>query len=246
MWRNRRAAAWLIAALILMWQPPSGGRSLAWAARQVGPSTPPLPAQAASAEAFAPAGWAIEQRHAADFNGDGRSDLLLLLRDRAGTGVTPRRILLVALAAASGQGYARLVSNDQLIPRDTSGKIEDPMADGEIAVRPRGFDLKIGYLSGAGSYEAATMRFRFRFEPSCFRLIGYDRNETHRGTLETNDLSVNFLTGAVIRSTGNAQTGASRSRRSRLTTNPRRCFQDLPSGWTFDPVTAPRSAARRR
>ena len=98
------------------------------------------------------------------------------------------------------------------------------MADGEITVRPGGFDLKIGMMPGIGSYLAATMRYRFRFERGCFRLIGYDRAETHRGTLDTRDVSVNFLTGAVIQTTGNAQSGRSQSQRSRLTANPRRCL----------------------
>jgi hypothetical protein len=82
------------------------------------------------------------------------------------------------------------------------------------------------------------MRYRFRYEGGCFRLIGYDRAETHRGTLDTRDVSVNFLTGAVIRTTGNAQSGRSQNQRSRLTANPRRCLDDLPSGWTFDPFAA--------
>ena len=230
---------WLIVAVI--W--PAG----AWAqpARQADLATPSLPARAATVEALAPAGWTIEQRHAADLNGDGSSDVLLLLRDRAGAGVTPRRILLVALAAATAPGYRVLASTDRLIPRDTSGAIEDPMADGEITLRPRGFDLKIGYLAGAGSYQSASMRFRFRVEATCVRLIGYDRNETHRATLDTNDVSVNFLTGTVVRAKGNAQSGASRRQRSRLAANPRRCLQDLPSGWTFDPLTvSPKAAAR--
>ena len=114
------------------------------------------------------------------------------------------------------------------------------MADGEITVRPGGFDLKIGMLPATGSYLAATMRYRFRFEGGCFRLIGYDRAETHRGTLDTRDVSVNFLTGAVIQTTGNGQSSRKQTQRSRVSSNPRRCLEDLPSGWTFDPLATPR------
>jgi hypothetical protein len=123
-----------------------------------------------------------------------------------------------------------------LVPRDDSGRLKDPMADGEITVRPRGFDLKLGMVPGAGSYLSATMRHRFRLERGCFRLIGYDRAETHRGTLDTRDLSVNFPTGVVVRTTGNAQSNATQTRRDRLAANPRRCLADLGSGWTFDPL----------
>jgi hypothetical protein len=238
--KRARRVAWFIAVVI--------SPATAWAqpARQADLASPAPPARAATVEAFAPAGWTIEQQHAADFNSDGSSDVLLLIRDRAGAGVTPRRILLLALASGTAPRYTLLASSDRLIPRDTTGTIEDPMADGEITLRPRGFELKIGYVAGAGSYQAASMRFRFRVEASCVRLIGYDRNETHRGTLETSDLSVNFLTGTVVRAKGNAQSGAARRQRSRLTTNPRRCLQDLPSGWTFDPLARrPGTAAAR-
>ena len=183
-----------------------------------------------------PAGWAIEQRHLADFNRDGHADALLLLRKAAAKGSTPPRMLLAALATTMPPGYALSAANAQLVPQDASGNLEDPMADGEIAVRPGGFDLKLGMMQGAGSYLGATVRFRFRFQGGCFRLIGYDRAETHRGTLDIRDLSVNFLTGATIQTTGNAQSDATQTRRGRLGANPRRCLADLGSGWTFDPL----------
>ena len=204
------------------------------------PPVPTLPAAGATVESLVPTGWTIEQRHNADFNRDGRTDVLVLIRDKVAQGTTPRRIVLIALAAAQSSGYVRSAANPQLVPRDLSGQLEDPMADGEITMRPGGFDLQIGMMPGTGSYLAATMRYRFRFEGGCFRLIGYDRAETHRGTLDTRDVSVNFLTGAVVRTTGNAQSGRSQSQRARLTANPRRCLDDLPSGWTFDPLAAAR------
>lgn len=197
---------------------------------------PTLRTAAATVESLVPAGWAIEQRHVADFNRDGHADVLLLLRKAAAKGSTPSRMLLVALATATPPGYALSAANAQLVPQDASGMLEDPMADGEITARPGGFDLKLAMMPGAGSYLSATMRYRFRFERGCFRLIGYDRAETHRGTLDIRDLSVNFLTGAIIQTTGNAQTNATQTRRGRLTANPRRCLADLGSGWTFDPL----------
>ena len=220
---------------------------VSWPALTVAQSAPPadapipaLPPTGGTVESFVPAEWTIEQRHQADFNRDGRSDVLLLLRDNVAQGATPRRIVLVALATTQPSGYVRSATNAQLVPRDLSGQLEDPMADGEITVRPGGFDLRLGMMPATGSYLAATMRYRFRFEGGCFRLIGYDRAETHRGTLDTRDVSVNFLTGAVIRTTGNAQSGRSQNQRSRLTANPRRCLENLPSGWTFDPLAPPR------
>jgi hypothetical protein len=191
---------------------------------------------AATAESLVPAGWTIEQRYHADFNRDGRADVLLLLRQSASEGTIPPRMILVALARKKPPGYAPAETNERLVPRDPSGALEDPMADGEIKVRPGGFELKLGMMSGVGSYLAATMRYRFRHEGGCFRLIGYERAETHRATLDTRDMSVNFLTGVVVRTTGNAQSNAKQIERRRLPANPRRCLGELDSAWTFDPL----------
>jgi hypothetical protein len=231
-----RFIAALLAVLVLF-----RGLAVAQSKQPAEPPVPALPAAGATVESLVPPGWTIEQRHNADLNRDGRTDVLVLIRDNVAQGTTPRRIVLIALATAQAPGYVRSAANPRLVPRDLSGQLEDPMADGEITMRAGGFDLQIGMMPATGSYLAATMRYRFRFEGGCFRLIGYDRAETHRGTLDTRDVSVNFLTGAVIRTTGNAQSGRSQSQRSRLASNPRRCLGDLPSGWTFDPFAATRS-----
>jgi hypothetical protein len=199
-------------------------------------ATAALPRAGATVEALVPSGWSIEQRHEGDFNGDHRVDALLLLRQQTAGSTPPARMLLVAIATQPPGGYQLLAANARLVPTDPSGRLEDPMADGEIVIRRGGFDLKIGMMPTTGSYLAATMRYRFRLEGRCVRLIGFDRNETHRATLETRDVSVNFLTRAVVQTIGNAQSGAVQTRRGRLAANPRRCLPDLTSGWTFDPL----------
>ena len=188
-------------------------------------------------EGAVPEGWSIEQRHDADFNGDSRADALLLLRSSAPDGQTPPRMLVVALAAGTPGTYTVDATNSELVPHDPSGNRQDPLADGGIEIGQRGFELTLGMLSGAGSYQAATLRYRFRREDGCFRLIHYLRAETDRATLATRDLSVDFLTGEVVETAGNAQTAAAGdARRTRLEANPRHCLSDLPSGWTFDPL----------
>jgi hypothetical protein len=199
-------------------------------------TAPSLPAAGSTVESLVPAGWSIEQRHQADFNNDGRADVLLLLRQAETHDTAPRRIVLVALATRKPRGFALFAANAELIPSDPSGRFEDPLADGEIAVQPRGFDVRLSMMSGIGSYVMATMRYRFRLERGCFRLIGYDRYETHRATLDTHDLSVNFLTGEVTSTNGNAQSNGAQIQRSRLASNRRRCLSDVPNGWTFDPL----------
>jgi hypothetical protein len=84
------------------------------------------------------------------------------------------------------------------------------------------------------------VRYRFRIEGGCVRLIGYDRLQTHRGTQETQDTSVNFLTGAVLHTSGNAQGDTTAKRRARLAANPRRCLDTLDSATSFSPLGEPR------
>jgi len=192
-----------------------------------------LPPRAPQAEQFVPEGWVLEQKQIADLNRDGRADALLLMRRDAQSG-TPERLLAVVLQGRGG-GYELVESNQRLVPRSDDPNQEDPMADGEMVVRPGGFDIKFTLLSGAGSYLTAAVRYRFRRQNGCFRLIGYDWMETHRATLDTRDLSVNFLTAAVVVRTGNAQSEANKEQREKLKTNPRRCLRDLDSAATFDP-----------
>jgi hypothetical protein len=196
-----------------------------------------IPSKAATVREFVPQGWTLEQQKSADFNADGRKDVLLLLRRAEAAKGSPERIIAVALRASSARaGYELFESNRQLIPRTDDESQENPMADGELIVRPRGFEVKFSLMSSSGSYQMMTVRYRFRFDRDCFRLIGYDRMETHRGTLDTRDTSVNFLTGAVIQRTGNAQSSGSKTRRHKLTSNPRLCLGKLESAATFNPT----------
>ena len=194
-------------------------------------------AQTTTIDDAVPEGWSIEQRHDADFNGDSRADALLLLRSPAPADTTPPRMLVIALGTTTPGGFTVDATNRELVPHDTSGSLENPLADGGIALGEGGFELTLGMLSGAGSYEAATTRYRFRYQDGCFRLIRYRRAQTHRATLVTRDLDVDFLTGEVVETTGNAQSPDTEARRTRLQANPRRCLAELPSGWTFDPLT---------
>lgn len=206
------------------------------------PLPPVLPAKAPTLAGFVPAGWQIEQRHQADFNHDGRPDALVLLQPvpaeatatAAGPGRSSPRVLAVLLRARGGWVLAE--HNHRLVPQVDLSSQEDPLANGEITLRPGGFTISLGLAATMGSYQAATLRYRFRHEGGCMRLIGYDRLELHRATLDTQDLSINFLTGAVLHTAGNAQTEVSQQRRERLPAPRRLCLRDLDDAARFKPL----------
>lgn len=208
-----------------------------------------LPPRAPSVDAMVPAGWAIEQQQRADLNRDGRRDTLLLLQRLPAAEAasapggqadtrderSPQRAIAVLLGVRGG--YALAALNARLVPRVDLASQEDPLADGELVARRGGFDLKLSLLAGVGSYQSASLRYRFRYRDGCFQLVGYDRFETHRATLDTQDLSIDFLAGTVVRTTGNAQSGARQVRRERLAEPPRRtCFQELGSAADYQPL----------
>lgn len=195
------------------------------------------PAEPASSTlaALVPPEWRIEQQHDADFNGDGRTDALLVLRPEEVDGV-PARTLVVAMATEKAGGYVADSRNSQLIPGDPSGQLEDPLAQDAIAVRREEFDLTLGVSSARGSAQTATLRYRFRWQPGCFQLVEFRRAGTHRGTLEVEDVTANLLTGEVVYTTGNEQTGDTRTRQATIDHVSRRCLADLPNGLSYDPT----------
>lgn len=213
----------------------------------VAAAAPVLPATATSVQGFVPAGWLVEQQQAADLNRDGRADAVLLLRPEGpppapGTGQSPERLLVVLLRQGVGQGtgWALAGHNSRLVPQLDLATQDDPLANGELLAKRGGFSLSLGLASTAGSYLSAVLVYRFRVERGCVRLIGHDRLQTHRATQETQDLSINFLTGQVLHSSGNAQGDTTSRRRERLASNPRRCLDDLDSALSFQPLGAPR------
>lgn len=196
---------------------------------------PTLPARGASVADFVPSGWTVEQQHPADLDRDGRADALLLLRGPGLAGRSPPRTLAVLLDGPGG--YRMAASNERLIPQVDLTSQEDPLADGEIAVRRGGFELKLGLVAIQGSYLSASLRYVFRYQGGCFLLIAFDRLQTHRATLDTEDLSVDFVAGAVQVSRGNAQSDdEAKVHREPLASNPRRCLQDLGDAATFNPL----------
>ncbi len=164
---------------------------------------PEGPARSGAVVGFVPPGWVVEQQLAADLDRDGRSDALLLLRGPGLEGHSPPRTLAILLGRPAG--YRLVASNARLIPQVDLARQEDPLADGEIVVRRGGFDLKLTLMASQGSYVSASLRYVFRYQGGCFLLIAFDRLQTHRATLDTEDLSIDFVAGAVQLSRGNAQ-----------------------------------------
>lgn len=206
---------------------------------------PALPAHGGDAAAFVPPGWTLESRQRGDLDGDGRDDLLLVLKmadpanvvDNGGFGpdrfdTNPR---MLAVAFADGAGYRLALSDHALIPRAEFPNMEDYLDGGQPRIARGGFSVNLHQFSSAGSWSASETTFLFRHQQGCFRLIGYDVRDVHRGSGEVRELSVNYLTGKAKLSEGSIEDSALRTRWRQLPRQPLRCLERIGDGLAFDP-----------
>ncbi|WP_158590253.1 hypothetical protein [Deinococcus sp. RM] len=202
---------------------------------------PRLPTSAATPDALLPAGWTVQQRLRADFNGDGLTDTVLVAQNTDPRQIHPAqqyqeawnsnpRLLVGAFARRDGR--AQLAFRSAVITTRTSPNMEDPF-DG-IKAFGRGFRLTLREFYWMGSWTAGSVTFTVRWQDGCFRVIGYDRYIFHRATHDSETVSINFLTGRmqVILESG-AEAARPVERWSPYPGSRRVCLQDIPSGLDF-------------
>lgn len=200
-------------------------------------SYPQLPELGDTPDVFVPPRWKLEQLLTQDFDRDGRSDALLLLRMQSEDNVirqaedhttldsNPR--MLVGLLG-TGTQYRLLFSNHALIPRHDSTAIEDPFA--AVRLEPGGFVVALKLLDNVGAWWTSQVSFRFHYRDNCFRLIGYDKRASHRASGERDFTTVNFLT----RKREVAQTLGRRSvRYERVASSQPICIETISDGFEF-------------
>lgn len=208
---------------------------------------PGLQASGATVDAFVPKGWNIEQQSRGDLNKDGRDDAVLVLRMLDKTNVvkndglgpdefdTNPRMLAVLFADATG--YRLAVEDHALIPRPDNPVMDDYLGGGDaVQVRRGGFSVTLHAWASAGSWSTSNTTFTFRHQDGCFRLIGYDHGGLHRGSGETNSISINYSTRKAVLETGSMESDVPLT--SKTVTMPRGplpCLQDVGNGFEFDP-----------
>lgn len=180
-------------------------------ATEVVPGIPRLAAQGASAAAFVPAGWRLEQAVESDISRDGVPDIAFVLRRADPQKIIPReglpdsdinpRILAVALGGASGFRLAG--QNHAIFPgRDADMLHMDDPFDAGLSVANGVLTLELNLFMSMGGSSMGPFQFHFRQQDGAVKLIGYDHFDVHRMTGETTAVSVNFLTGRRTDTTG--------------------------------------------
>lgn len=155
-----------------------------------------------------PAGWKIDATTSGDLTGDGQADIAMVIRradpaavvrnDGLGSSeldTNPRRLLVFA---REGGHFRLIATSGRLVPPAAiadSPCLEDPLAEGGIAVARGVLEVNLHYWQSCGSYGVTSITYKFRRESGRFRLTGFDRLEFMRSSGEGEEASFNFLTG---------------------------------------------------
>jgi hypothetical protein len=206
---------------------------------------PLLPREGKARADFVPVGWLVEKQAQADLNGDKLLDFMMVLHmadqkniiaNPGGLGAdvldTNPRMLVVGFQDQQHHFHLQ-VANHTLIPRHTNPVLDDPLADAEV----KNGTLKISlvFWASAGSWTSSQVGYTLRFQSDCFRLIGYDYDETLRNSGQRTAISINYLTGKVKTSRGTIEDDALRAEWSPLKGKRNVCLEDIGDGLEFQP-----------
>lgn len=212
-------------------------------------SYPALVKHARSIEGFLPLQWRMELKQSGDLNGDGRDDVVLVLRavdpgniiDMREQGGpenydTNPRILMVAFANAAG-GYDLAMENHTLIGRTTEPSAQDPLDPngvqaGGVAIKNGTLQVTLGYFGGNMGH----LTYTFRFQNAGFRLIGYDSIDVERSQGTFSQVSVNYVTRRMSRSVGKISDDGDKATWTKLPAKPLLTIEQVGDGLDFQPA----------
>ncbi len=155
-----------------------------------------------SVDELVPAGWERTTHATGDVNHDGIDDLVLLSwpDDEAGIAVRDdgfrvnKNAPVVAVYMGQSDGSYRLHSTDNtiLMEQDEFFFIENEA----VKVADKGvFSITYGTFAAAGSWSNETYTSTYRYQDGGIYLIGEDTSSFNRATLDTEVVSMNYLTG---------------------------------------------------
>ncbi len=206
---------------------------------------PKLVGKAPSAAGFVPKGWKLERQQSGDLNGDGRDDLLLVLRQDDPKNLisdasfsenpvnTNPRMLAVAFAGKSANSYRLALQDHELIPRITEPVFDDVLQDEGTAIKQGSFTVALFAFSDT----IRTPTYQFRYQHKRFELIGYEEFSSNRFSGKTVATSANYLSRKVEISLGPIENDTSTTSTKKLKPAPLLSIGDIGDGLQFTPLT---------
>ena len=205
---------------------------------------PSIAREARNSAEFIPVGWALLARATGDLNGDKLSDIAQVLRMTDPRNLVPsdwdpaRRydsnpyLLMVAFAHADG-GFRLVTENHRLIPRLENQNQDEPFD--EISIVNGTLRVKMHLFMSAGGWRMGGSAYTFRWQDGGFKLIGFDRDSVMRNSGETEEVSINYLTGHKELKTGNIGTHRQQTRSVHVPRKPLLDLGEIGDGLMFDP-----------
>ncbi len=166
-----------------------------------------LPESGDTIESLIPQGWKILSTSRGDLNKDGINDLVFAIQNTNKSNLQPNeglgidtlnlnpRILGIYFGNKKGQLTRKLQSDEFIILQD-SPTMDEPF-DGLEILENGVLKISFHFWFSAGSWSMSNHSYQFRFQNDTFELIGYEASESHRGTGETTDYSINFSTSKM-------------------------------------------------
>ena len=151
---------------------------------------------------FVPKGWKIVDETKGDLNKDGKADLVLIIqstdpkkieKDEYFTVDSNPRTLLILFAKGEAGCYELNTESKTFILPHTDMNMEDPYS--EMVIKNGALRIKFVEFANAGTWEAGSSTYVWRFQEGDFKLIGASSTSYHRASGEAYDVSVNFSTG---------------------------------------------------
>jgi len=169
--------------------------------------------EGSSLATLVPISWKVLNHQFGDLNQDGCQDLVFVIQNtdskyieiNEGLGsdsidLNPR-VLGIYFGNEAGDLFKELQSNQFIILRD-SPTMDEPFEG--MSISQKGIlSINFRFWYSAGSWYMSNHSYKFRFQNEHFALIGYESTEAHRGSGETTDYSINFLTKKMEITKGN-------------------------------------------
>jgi hypothetical protein len=204
---------------------------------------PAIVRTAAAPAGFIPKGWKQVQLAEGDLNRDGKPDFAMVVRmDSTANRIAPSWApdtrydtnpwMLIA-AFRTGSGYDLVVADHSLIPRH-----ENPNADDEfdeIKIANGTLKVVMHLFLSAGGWQMGGSAYTFRWQDGGFKLIGFDRDSVMRNSGETEEVSINYLTGHKELKTGNIGSDEEQTKSIRMRRKPLLDLTAIGDGLMFDP-----------
>lgn len=159
-----------------------------------------IPMTGMSAEQFVPSGWVLEGRITGELNGDGKTDLILRLRQAKptdGSKYEGQRKLVILLRQNNRQ-LRRASLAERLLQCATCGGAYYGVVEAAANVKISKGVVIVTQERGSRHVVEQTFRFRFAAQAGKFFLIGVDLAERDRASGELMQSNTNFLTGEKL------------------------------------------------